>query len=118
MPLIAVASLISGSSYSSQTDNQNDPTEQSSKILIEVINSIRTVVSLHKEQYFLEKFKTTLSNNIDSVKTRSFIKALMISLSLGIQLFAYTVAFLYGGYLISYGLLNSGNFFKLVLIYI
>ncbi|XP_027198903.2 ATP-dependent translocase ABCB1-like [Dermatophagoides pteronyssinus] len=114
LPLIAISSLISSSAYSSQTGSENESSEKSSKIIIEVINSIRTVVSLHKEEYFLEKFEDTLMKKYRSYKWKCFIKASMISFSLGVQFFAYTIVFLYGGFLISKGLLDSGDFFKIV----
>ncbi|OTF79659.1 ABC transporter sub-family B, mitochondrial-like protein, partial [Euroglyphus maynei] len=60
MPIVACASMISSSIYSQQASKDGITAEKSSKTAIEVMNSIRTVVSLHKEDYFYNIFNQTL----------------------------------------------------------
>lgn len=60
MPIVAFASMISSSIYSQQATKDGITAEKSSKTAIEVMNSIRTVVSLHKEEYFYNIFNQTL----------------------------------------------------------
>ena len=60
MPLMVIAAIASSSIYSAQAGTDNTTAERSSKVLIEVMNAIRTVVSLHKQNYFFSKFNDNL----------------------------------------------------------
>lgn len=63
MPMIAIAATISSKLYSGQAQQDGFTAELSSKVVIEVMNAIRTVVSLHKQQYFYNKFIDTLNEH-------------------------------------------------------
>ena len=63
MPIVAIASVISSKLYSGQAKQDSETAQISSKIMIEVMNAIRTVVSLHKQQYFYNKFINALNNH-------------------------------------------------------
>lgn len=56
VPIIAASSLYKASLYKRNSKSESESAEKTGKILIEVMNSIRTVVSLHKEKFFYLKF--------------------------------------------------------------
>ncbi|KAF7494106.1 Multidrug resistance protein 1A [Sarcoptes scabiei] len=114
MPFVAIASMISSSMTSKNAHKDSETAEKFSKITIEVVNAIRTVVSLTKERYFYAKLDQILISHYRAVRVKCFLKAIVMSISLGMPLFAYTVCYLYGGYLIAYGLLRSSDFFKII----
>jgi ABC-type bacteriocin/lantibiotic exporter with double-glycine peptidase domain len=64
MPLIVIGSVISINIVSSQLTSDKEATEKSSKIAIEAIGGIRTVTSLHKEEYFLSKYIQILESKL------------------------------------------------------
>ena len=60
-----------------------------------------------------------LKTNLDffvcsAIKKGIFCKAAVISVALGIPFFAYSLAFIGGGYLLSISYLKSGDFFRIV----
>lgn len=63
MPVVVFATIISSDLYAGQAKQDGLTAQVSSKILIEVMNAIRTVVSLHKQQYFYNKFVQTLDDH-------------------------------------------------------
>jgi len=78
------------------------------------MNAVRTVVSLHKQQYFYQKFSSTLNDHFDNIRSKIFLKSLIISIALGVPFFAYSVSFVFGGYLLSISYLKSGDFFRII----
>lgn len=114
MPIVAIAAMASSKLYSGQAKQDGLTAQQSSKIVIEVMNAVRTVVSLHKQSYFYGKFVGTLNEHYEITKRKIFCKAFVIGLSLGAPFFSYSVAFLFGGWLISTRALSSGDFFRVV----
>lgn len=63
MPIIALAAIISGKLYTQQANEDSRSAQMSSKLAIEVVNAMRTVVSLHKEDYFYHKFIGNLNEH-------------------------------------------------------
>ena len=63
MPIVAIAAMASAKLYSGQAKQDGLTAQQASKVVIEVMNAVRTVVSLHKQQYFFDKFVATLDEH-------------------------------------------------------
>ena len=64
MPIVAGATMPSAEIYTAQAVTDSDAVQKSSKLLIEVMNAVRTVVSLHKEEYFYNRFTETLFQHL------------------------------------------------------
>ena len=65
MPFIAIATLLNGMIQSKQAKEEGKSIQKSSKLAIEVMNSMRTVVSLHKEGYAADKFGDYLDEHFE-----------------------------------------------------
>lgn len=63
MPFIAWAAILSSTLYTQQANEESKSAQRSSKLAIEVMNAMRTVVSMHKEDYFMVKFDSYLSEH-------------------------------------------------------
>ena len=113
MPIVVAASIISTKLYSGQAEDDSASARQSGRLLIEVINAIRTVVGLNKERHFLNRFAESLEVHYLARRGRLLWKSLLLSTSLAVPFFAYAVNFCYGGWLLSRRYLNSGDFFRI-----
>ena len=114
MPIIGGAGVVSAKLYTGQAKQDGQTAEQSSSIMIEVLNAVRTVVSLHKQDYFYRKFTDSIEIHFNAIYGKLSLKALFISIALGAPFFAYSISFIYGGFLLSRGLVSSGDFFKII----
>ena len=63
MPFLALSSIATGSVSAQQAKLDGEASKRSSKLIIEVMNSPRTVVSLHKQNHFLDNFVNCLDNH-------------------------------------------------------
>ena len=64
MPIIITAVAICTKVVSSQLKGDKFSTEKAAKLAVEAISNIRTVASLHQEEYFFEKYKNYLETQI------------------------------------------------------
>lgn len=89
--------------------NEISSIENASRISAETIESIRTVVSLGREKYFLENFKAYFEKK----KTKTFlvfhVQALFYAVSLSLIYFIQTTAYAYGLYLLKNNEISSAN---------
>lgn len=65
IPFIVASSAISGDIFMQQAVKNSKASAMASKLAIEVMNAIRTVVSLNKEKYFTNKFLGDLLENFE-----------------------------------------------------
>ncbi|XP_060069104.1 ATP-dependent translocase ABCB1-like [Ylistrum balloti] len=112
MPLMVVAGVIHSKKLTGFSKGDKSVTEEAGKLTSEVINNIRTVASLTREQSFIEKYTGFLDVLYTNGKRRSFLNGVMSGLSLAFMFFAYAAAFAYGGYLVQYEDLPFQNVFK------
>lgn len=112
MPIVVVASILSTKLHSGQAEDDSQTARISGRLLIEVVNAVRTVVGLHKEGHFLSKFAESLEVHFRARRGKVLVKSLLLSASLAVPFFAYSVNFVYGGWLLSRRYLNSGDFFR------
>src|SRR5699024_2447357 len=61
MPIVAGATFLSGQLHSRQAKQDGQTAQATGQILVQVMNAIRTVVSLHKQQFFFDKFSSSLN---------------------------------------------------------
>ncbi|CAG2164999.1 unnamed protein product [Oppiella nova] len=114
MPFIIFSVMLSMRIVSKLSTTDKEATEQASKIAIEAISGIRTVVSLNQEKYFLQKYTQVLDDKIGLAKRRCIWNGLALGVAEAMPMFSYSAAFLYGGILASRGEIKSGDFFKII----
>ena len=64
MPLIVMGAAFSATLDNMELKSSKEANEQSSKIALEAIGSIRTVASLHQEEYFFNKYVVILEDKL------------------------------------------------------
>ncbi|KAI2799512.1 Pgp-2p [Blomia tropicalis] len=96
MPFLALSSIATGNVSAQQAKLDGEASKRSSKLIIEVMNSPRTVVSLHKQNHFLDNFVNCLDNHYSQSVKKISKKSIIISLSFGAAMFAYGIMFLLG----------------------
>ncbi len=64
VPLIVIGTTFSMKIESDQMSGESHVIENATKIAIEAIGDIRTVASLHQQNYFLTKFTKNLETNM------------------------------------------------------
>ncbi|CAG2103482.1 unnamed protein product, partial [Medioppia subpectinata] len=114
MPFIIFSVVVSMKIVSKHSTSDKEAAEKASKIAIEAIGGIRTVVSLNQQKYFLHKFTQVLAEKIKPAKRRCIYNAIALGFAESMPMFAYSAAFLYGGVLISKNNIKSGDFFKII----
>ncbi|KAJ9591025.1 hypothetical protein L9F63_027767, partial [Diploptera punctata] len=75
--------------------------EAATKIAIEAISNIRTVVSLSREQLFLQRYMTELQVALAAARKKSRFRGPVYSLGQTAPFFGYGLSLYYGGVLIS-----------------
>ncbi|CAG9824228.1 unnamed protein product [Phaedon cochleariae] len=86
--------------------------EKSSKLAIEAIGNIRTVVSLGCEQVFLDLFEKELLPYRAIANRKSHIRGLILGMARALMIASYLVGMTYGGKLIIDGAVEYGTIFK------
>lgn len=114
IPFIIISAVYSGGLQMKQAGQDSNAAAMASKLAIEVLNNIRTVVSLHKERYFLNKFLVDLVANFRQIVRDVYLKSGIIAISMGIPFFVFLIALLFGSHLVSKRLITTGDFFTIV----
>ncbi|KAJ6225429.1 hypothetical protein RDWZM_003974 [Blomia tropicalis] len=83
------------------------------KLIIEIVNSIKTVTSLHKQNYFIQTLDQALRRHYQVVHSHVAGKAALIAISQGITFMAYAACYCFGGYLIYQHQITSSQFFRI-----
>lgn len=76
--------------------------EESTKLAVEVVSNIRTVVSLGREQMFHEKYTAYLKPSLDRSKKTTHIRGVVYGIARSLMFFAFAACMMYGGYLVAY----------------
>lgn len=92
-------------------DNETD--QKATKLVIDIVGSIKTVTSLNQQQHFYNDFEETLQKQLARKNRQAHLKGLILGYVRSSTLFAYSAAFFYGSYLISIDLLHYPEFFKI-----
>ncbi|CAK8671951.1 unnamed protein product [Clavelina lepadiformis] len=103
LPLIVFSGLIQARLMTGSAKRDKDSLEEASTVVSEAIESIRTVVSLNKEEYFTQKYNEVLIGPYKDGKTNSQIYGLTFGIANSIIFFAYAASFRFGGYLVATG---------------
>ncbi|RWS21487.1 multidrug resistance protein 1-like protein, partial [Leptotrombidium deliense] len=95
-----------------KSDSKSDVT--STKIAIETLSNIRTVVSLRLEDHFYRKFQESLSKSDKKLQVKCHLRAFVLAFSQCIPSMAYAMTLFYGSRLVVNEGLPYGNVFKVV----
>ncbi|XP_066921842.1 ATP-dependent translocase ABCB1-like [Clytia hemisphaerica] len=99
VPFIAMFGGIQTSLNTSFAGNAQETLSQAGAISTEAIMQIRTVASLGKEDYFIEKYKSLLSGPTQGSLKSAHIYGLAYGFSTGVMMFSDGACFRLGGYL-------------------
>lgn len=80
---------------------------------IEVVENIKTVISLGKEGYFIKQFEALFSKNFNKLLAYLHVQAVFYGISNSVLFFIQAAAFSYGYYLIKYEDLALTNLFRI-----
>lgn len=69
MPIIILGTIFSNKVSESQLEGDKGAAEKASKLAVEAITNVRTVASLHQENYFINKYTEFLQSNLRYVKS-------------------------------------------------
>ena len=113
-PIIFLSSYLSIKRNALQAKEESKTSKYSSKIIVQVMNSIRTVISLNKQKFFRDKFDRNIFEHRDRMRRETFKKSVLYGISVGTAMLAYTLAFLYAGFLIKNSLVKVSDCFKII----
>ena len=89
--------------------------QRTMKIVFECLNAVKTIVSLHKEQYFLRRFSLSVEKHRAGIKYNIVLKSFIISCTLSFQLSLHILAFIITKHTLLNGqTINAGQFVAIV----
>uniref|UniRef100_H2YAP8 Uncharacterized protein n=1 Tax=Ciona savignyi TaxID=51511 RepID=H2YAP8_CIOSA len=103
LPLIVMSGLIQARLMTGSARRDKDSLEEASKVVSEAIESIRTVASLNKEEFFTESYNQVLVGPYIDGKKNALIYGITFGIANSIIFFAYAASFRFGGYLVANG---------------
>ncbi|XP_055876966.1 ATP-dependent translocase ABCB1-like isoform X1 [Biomphalaria glabrata] len=112
MPLMIIGGIIQGRAIAGANNSEKKQIQQAGKICSEVVDSIRTVVSLGREDYFLKRFDDLIDSTEKASRNMSLIYGLTYAIANCIIFFAYAVAFYYGSVLVNDGEMEFFEVFR------
>ena len=100
VPLVLIGTMLQYKIISAHDSVEKKSLQQASKLAIEAISNIRTVVGLRKEQFFIDQYEKELLVPHEKSKTKSHVRGLIFGFSQSVPFFAYGGCMFYGGYLV------------------
>lgn len=114
VPFIFVSAVLAGKfSPNPTTQNGKYADDEGCRLATEAIENIRTIISMGREDYFLNEFRTIFGQNVLRQHVRLHLQAYFYSLSNNIFYFVQLCAFSYGFFLIKNEELTSDNLFRI-----
>lgn len=99
-PIILVASYTEMRLMEQQNMGNSKALEKSTKLAVEIVSNIRTVVSLGRERMFYQQYMDYLEPSLKSAKKNTHFRGLVYGIARSIMYFAFAVCMLYGGKLV------------------
>ncbi|KAH9520279.1 ATP-dependent translocase ABCB1, partial [Bulinus truncatus] len=112
MPVMIIGGIIQGRAIAGASNSEKKQVQQAGKICSEVVDSIRTVESLGREDYFLKIFENLIDGTKSSSRKMSLIYGLTYAIANCIVYFAYAVSFYYGSVLVNDGEMEFFEVFR------
>ncbi|CAG5130256.1 unnamed protein product, partial [Candidula unifasciata] len=112
MPVMIAAGVVQGQVIAGAAKKDRAQLQQAGRICSEVVDGIRTVVSLSREPHFIKLFDELIDFTKSSNKKMSIIFGITYGISNCIIFFAYAVAFYYGSTLVQEGEMEFYEVFR------
>jgi ATP-binding cassette, subfamily B (MDR/TAP), member 1 len=106
---VATTRSMTGNSKKKTKNNSND--NSGAGLALEVIDNIKTVISLGRENYFLDRFRGSFVITFKKTILPLIIESCSYALSLSLLFFVQATAFAYGYHLMKYEDLSINNLF-------
>ncbi|CAH0547999.1 unnamed protein product [Brassicogethes aeneus] len=103
-PVILIATFLQRKQAGNEEKDGNSSLEKSTKLAVEAVSNIRTVLSLTCEETFHTLYMEELIKHNKKQLRNSHGRAIVLSLSRSIMFFAYSACMYYGGFLVRDGL--------------
>lgn len=111
-PFIFVAAYFQRKVMADENMGSKKAMETCTKLAVEVVSSVRTVVSLGREDMFHDQYMQTLLPACNTAKRNTHYRGMVYGLARSIMFFAYAATMVYGGYCIVNYNMPYGNVFK------
>ncbi|XP_049836069.1 multidrug resistance protein homolog 49-like [Schistocerca gregaria] len=112
VPIVFIGVYLESRHMRGQGLHEKEALEGASKIAVEAISSIRTVVSLGSEITFLEKYTAALAECHKTTRIKTRARGLVFALGQCGPFFTYAFTLYYGGYLVAHEGLQYENVIK------
>jgi len=112
MPLILIAGIAQMKLAKGFSAKGNEHLEDAGKVATEAIVNIRTVASLTREPRFIGEYKKIIDIPQSQNLKKAHIFGITFSFTQSLIFFAYAAIFMFGAFLISKGIINYENMFK------
>jgi ATP-binding cassette subfamily B (MDR/TAP) protein 1 len=111
VPLIILSSVMLMDSFSGEgAEKELKAFEEAGKASTEATMNIRTVASLNREKYFVEKYQKDLDIPLRIALKKSWSFGFMSGMAIGIIFFMYATCFWFSGWLINNGHIRADEF--------
>lgn len=112
IPFVLVAVYLQSKILMGQSVTESTSLQDAGKLAIESITNIRTVASLHKEEYFAAEYSAALLKPHLQALKQSHLRGAAFGFAQSVPFFAYATTMLYGGYLVDVGEISYEDVFK------
>ncbi|XP_012942089.1 ATP-dependent translocase ABCB1 [Aplysia californica] len=112
LPLMIISGLVQGRAIAGAAKKDRSQLQQAGKLCSEVVDNVRTVASINREEYFVDKFCELIDQTIASNKKMSIIYGITYGVANCLVFFAYAAAFYYGSTLVENGEIEFYNVFR------
>ncbi|EDW02070.1 ATP-dependent translocase ABCB1 [Drosophila grimshawi] len=112
MPIILISFYMQRIVMAQENMGNSKIMESTTKLAVEVVSNIRTVVSLGREDMFHRTYITMLEPAVEKSKKNTHYRGMLYGLARSIMFFAYAACMSYGGYCVVHRGLPFGDVFK------
>lgn len=110
-PFILIAAYMEIKSIAQENLGNSKTMEQCTKLSVEVVSNVRTVVSIGREQMFHKKYMELLAPSVHNAKKNTHYRGIVYGIARSLMFFAYAACMYYGGYLVIHEGITVGNIF-------
>ncbi|XP_031781202.1 ATP-dependent translocase ABCB1 isoform X2 [Nasonia vitripennis] len=100
IPLIMIVTYVQGLLFRKETLNYHTSLESSTKIAVEAVGNVRTVIGLSREDTFCQSYMNSIRPSLRIAVRNTHYRGLVFGMARSISFFAYATCMYYGGHLI------------------
>jgi ATP-binding cassette subfamily B (MDR/TAP) protein 1 len=113
VPIMFFSSSFVGKMQTASKNKSNSSEEEATRIAVETVENIKTVVSLGREQHFMNEFKRIYSTVTIKERIKMHLQAFVYALSNALLFFIQCTAFAFGWYLIKNDGLKVSDLYRI-----